>query len=134
MKLIKDAKVIREEGCVEAFTLMKEIIIRSPGNLRLQLLRLQINNSISWEWFIRDAEKAAWVGFPEMLVNQIEDRDSNEFVDEKVEMNEINASKGSKAFCHIHGESDHKTTECKIVKLSESKGLIRVKRNQPDEK
>lgn len=112
--------------------MIKEIIIRSPGKLKLRLLQID-DKTDTWASFIKQAEDLAWVAFPEMIVNEIEDRDGNEFVDKEPEVDEIHASKGTKLFCHIHGESNHRTAECKIVKLLESKCLVKVWRSQTDE-
>lgn len=76
--------------------------------------------------FIKQAEKTAWVAFPERIVNEVELVNEDQ---EKIN-NEILAvhRKGlRKAHCHLHGEREHGTPNCEMVKLVELKGWTRNK-------
>ncbi|MGL5708894.1 MAG: reverse transcriptase domain-containing protein [Aeromonas sp.] len=136
--LLKDAKLIIAARGVSKEHAMRQVIARSPAGLKSLLLQVA-SQGVEWEEFLRQAESAAWVVFPERIIGRvIEDHQEAEiglikkYTREKEKFKRFNNNfKGVEGermwFCHIHGKGDHSTKFCKVVKLLESKGWTRNK-------
>lgn len=102
--------------------------MRSPGDIKSLLLQAA-SQSGTWGAFIKKAEDAAWVAFPERIINEIAREESGEAIEANYPR-KLNAKK----YCRLHGEGFHMTKECDIVKLVESRGWIRKTISQASNK
>ena len=133
-KLLSEARILKETKGISESHLMRQIISRAPAGLKSHLIGIA-RSGIEWEGFLRSAEEEAWVVFPEMIVGSIEEQKENNSVDinnimrDKNHRNNFNKNNGKKWFCHLHGEGNHSTKFCEIIKTLESKGWVRKGRN-----
>lgn len=102
---------------------MKQVIARSPVEVKALLLQA-INGGCNWNDFMKYAENASWIAFPEKIVNSLSSTEKNlQF--KKTNFNNSVKGKGGKGFCRLHGETNHSMIDCHIIKLVESKGWSR---------
>lgn len=70
------------------------------------------------------------MAFPEKIICEVQN--VNEVMEKRKEENvgEVNrvASGKDEKYCHLHGKGTHWTTECEIVKLVESRGWVRKRK------
>jgi Retroviral aspartyl protease len=71
----------------------------------------------SWATFRRQAEKAAWIAFPEKIIcaAEVDMIDSKQ----KEKFQSLPKSKGKEKFCILHGKAGHFTRECEKVREME---------------
>ncbi|KAI4293213.1 hypothetical protein PAPHI01_2487 [Pancytospora philotis] len=123
MKLLADATTCYRRGCVNSESLIKQVIVRSPGDIKSMLLQAA-NESADWTTFVTKAEGAAWIAFPERVVNEVMVQDTEQALVEAV------GNSGLTKYCRLHGNGSHYTSDCEVVRLVESKGWRRGKPNQ----
>jgi len=115
--LLKDANMVLHGGCVNAEALIKQVIARSPAEVKAILLG-SASSGADWSTFMRCAENSAWIAFPEKIVNQVvrEGRDKKQ-----------HSSRGeARGYCRLHEECDHNTRDCEIIQALERKGWRRA--------
>lgn len=109
---------------VQALT--KQVISKSPSELRALLWQTAIG-SPDWATFLRQAEGAAWIAFPERI------QDVNAFaVQEKYNVkssrqfrhtkSELKFDNKKQKLCKFHGQCQHRTTDCSVIKKLKEMG------------
>lgn len=101
-------------------SLIKQVISKSPLELKAMLWQTACS-SPDWTRFLRQAEEASWIAFPEQtspLVCAIKER-KEAFVKKRFP-NKRNISVKKKEFCKFHGECQHSTDECFTIKKIKS--------------
>ena len=83
LDLLREASTIFERGCINAEPLMKQVIARSPSELK-PILLLAAQQGCSWVTFLRHAENNGWVAFPEKIVNHIYQGNNRQYQRENV--------------------------------------------------
>ena len=121
MGLLKDADQIRYRGVVSEKEMMKQIVARAPDSLKSMLI--QAGETSGWYNFRRCAENYAWVSFPDKIVNAINKIERIE--DEHNKEKNNSWKKTGNKYCRLHGEGNHATCDCDIIKLIEKKGWRR---------
>jgi hypothetical protein len=112
---------------------MRQVIARSPAGLKSLLLQVgQVG--VQWEEFLRQAENAAWVVFPDKIVGRINTNENevrrSSYVENKKDFEDMVSKVTKRSGIAIYMEKgNHSTKFCKVVKLMESKGW---KRNKND--
>ncbi|MGL5706969.1 MAG: retropepsin-like aspartic protease [Aeromonas sp.] len=132
IELLRDASLLLNKGCINGRSLIQRVISKSPTEIK-SLLIIKAETSGSWDSFRKTAEESAWVAFPEKIVNSVERRIKQEEEDqqptETVRIQRQTDQRIKKSlFCQIHEYGNHKTNECHIVKLVESKGWVRQRK------
>ncbi|MGL6008340.1 MAG: hypothetical protein ACRC1D_02700 [Culicoidibacterales bacterium] len=132
VKLLKDAKIIIMTHGVSKEHAMRQVIARSPAGLKSLLLQVA-QQGVEWEEFLRQAENAAWVVFPERIVGRVSEEHKMAEIGRidsglKKYSNKKEHGMGSQKdgneklwYCHLHGKGDHSTKFCNVVKLLEKK-------------
>lgn len=100
IRLLKDATTIFRRGSVNVDPLIKQVIVRSPGDIKSLLLQAA-SGSVTWTEFVKKAEEAAWIAFLERIVGEARVTDEDNPTGEEVEVLAIG---GVKQFCRLHGE------------------------------
>ncbi|MGL6008750.1 MAG: hypothetical protein ACRC1D_04765, partial [Culicoidibacterales bacterium] len=127
--LLRDARMIYERGCINAEPLMKQVIARSPAEIKPVLLQAA-QSGADWNNFIRCGENSGWIAFPDKIVNNV--YMTSKYTPKKTEFKRKrfdNTEAMMKKFCRIHGETNHSTQECRLVKIIEEKGWSRRNNN-----
>lgn len=57
MSLLRNATTIWKKGCANTESLIKQVIVRSPGDIKSCLLEA-VNTSTEWIGFVKKAENA----------------------------------------------------------------------------
>lgn len=70
IELLLDATEIFGRECIHSGPLIKQVIVRSPGDIK-SLLLPAVETSSSWPGFVKKAEEAARVAFPERIINEL---------------------------------------------------------------
>lgn len=130
-QLIKDAKDIKSTKGINVDHLMRQVIARAPAGIKSLLLQAA-SSGAEWERFLWEAENGAWVVFPEKIVCRIQEEGEQQEINrirggwEK----ELGGKKSGAWYCHYHGQGDHSTKYCEVVRTLESKGWIRYQPSQ----
>lgn len=128
MCLLKDATLLYRRKAVCSEALMKQLIVRSPGDIKSLLLQAASVRP-TWAAFIKSAEDSAWIAFPERIVNEVNIEGGSQQQDEEAEQAVSAVSiNNNQLYCHLHGKGKHSTSQCEVVKLVESKGWTRVRK------
>lgn len=70
MELLSGATEIIRRECVLPNALIKQVIVRSPEEIKSLLLQAA-GKSNSWNEFVKEAQNSAWVAFPERIINEV---------------------------------------------------------------
>ncbi|KAI4292770.1 hypothetical protein PAPHI01_2044 [Pancytospora philotis] len=130
MNLLADATTCFRRGCINSEPLIKQVIVRSPGDIKSMLLQAA-SDSLDWTAFVTKAEEAAWIAFPEKVVNEVTTHDTQDIGHAQVE---AISTQGFIKYCRLHGNGSHFTVDCEVVKLVESKGWRRGRQDRGDQK
>ncbi|KAI4293327.1 hypothetical protein PAPHI01_2601, partial [Pancytospora philotis] len=126
MSLLADATTCFRRGCINSEPLIKQVIVRSPGDIKSMLLQAA-SESLDWTAFVTKAEGAAWIAFPEKVVNEVTTHDAQDIGHAQIE---AIGTQGFTKYCRLHGNGSHFTSDCEVIKLVESKGWRRGKQDR----
>lgn len=129
-QLLKDARKIKEGKGISVSHLMREVISRAPAGIKSLLLQIA-GNGASWETFLREAENAAWIVFPEKILGGVEPQSLDAKDVLYISKGSKNPAKAKEQFCHYHGKGNHTTNKCEVVKKMEEQGWSRTLRKMP---
>ncbi|KAI5151821.1 hypothetical protein ENBRE01_2410 [Enteropsectra breve] len=124
--LLKDATLIFRRKCINLEALIKQVIVRSPGDIKSLLLQAA-QNSPNWQSFVKSAEDAAWIAFPERIINECSIESDNSV--ERINYKNTKMKSSRKLYCKLHGECQHSTENCMTIKLVEQKGWKKESNN-----
>jgi hypothetical protein len=93
VNLLRDARIVKSTRGVNVEHIMRQVISRSPAGLKSLLLQVA-HQCVGCEEFLRQAESAAWVVFPEQIIGRVE----NEIVGEENEIKRIDGGKRNSFF------------------------------------
>ncbi|KAI5151526.1 hypothetical protein ENBRE01_2196 [Enteropsectra breve] len=125
-KLLKNAKTILERGSINLEPLMKQVIAKSPPEMKGILLQ-GVMEGCDWNKFLSIAENLAWIAFPEKIsnVNAIEQEVQEVDALRMTRKGPWSNNNQQRKYCRLHGEVGHTTGECEVIKLIETKGWYR---------
>ena len=124
MSMLRDADLMLRRGCLTNEHLMKQVIVRAPVDIKAMLLQLAYEGC-DWDTFRSRAENTTWIAFPDNIINVV-----SKVAEPNV--NQVRSTKqefSRRQHCRLHGDCDHSTKDCAIVKLVESKGWRRKPMN-----
>jgi hypothetical protein len=131
IQMLKHATILVQRNSISTVSLIRKVTTITPSEIKSLLLQFA-GNSPTWESFRKAAEDNAWVAFPEKAIFQV--RQGEFHAGEHGELSESEASTGyvqaayrkTDNFCRLHGDCDHGTLNCEIIRLVEAKGWKRV--------
>ena len=113
MALLSDADILARKGTIQVEMLVNHVVARAPMELKA-ILNSEAHVAQSWSAFRRQAEKAAWIAFPEKIVCNTEIQRIK--VKDHKDSQALPKSRGKEKFCILHGKAGHFTRECKKVR------------------
>ncbi|KAF9758233.1 Retrovirus-related Pol polyprotein from transposon, partial [Nosema granulosis] len=120
LALLSDATLIFERGCINMEFLLKLTISKAPSELKSLLFQYACSSG-DWNTFIKQAEEASWMAFPDRSINSVESSKSN-FRNQSIQNKTINNS-----VCIYHGKGNHSTEKCFTIIRLEKLGWRRSK-------
>ncbi|KAF9762395.1 hypothetical protein NGRA_2048 [Nosema granulosis] len=100
--------------------LLKLTISKAPSELKSLLFQYACSSG-DWNNFIKQAEEASWMAFPDRSINSVESSKSN-VMNQPIQNKEINS-----AVCIYHGKGNHSTEKCFTIIRLEKLGWKRIK-------
>ena len=123
-QMIDDATRIKEGGIINLRSLAKQFIVRCPPEMKAYLFQAAYS---SWDEFIKSAENAVWMAYPDKIPS------AADFIPQSYVVAPTSKRKWSnklEKFCAIHGKNGHSSEECKTIAKLESAGWRRNKKSE----
>ncbi|KAF9761071.1 hypothetical protein NGRA_2880 [Nosema granulosis] len=122
--MLRDATILSKRECINMKTLLKVTISKSPAEIKSLLYQYACSVE-NWNMFIKQAEGASWLPFPERDVCRVDTgNNAKEISKNKVYQNKTFSNQ---YVCIIHGKGNHTTEKCFTIQKLEKNGWKKTK-------
>lgn len=129
LEMLKKGEYLIEKNCLNTVSAIKLIIARAPIVLKPILLQVA-STSNSWEAFIKLAQDTMWIAFDQVSTEQIIIENRNIMRTQGYHTKKEGRNYGKKSFCKLHGNCNHDTPNCRLLKQLEEAGYSVVKKER----